>query len=266
MQKIKLIYGLLFIIAGCCLAAEAPDQADPVPWSRDLAIVSLDNYKLSKTHRAEVRALEKFAESLGLAPEWVDEDIFLPEQHANCLQYRRILMPRRALHFTPLMYAGMTRYVTDGGLLICNSILKGIDNDGDREFNLDKGDSYWAGGKRGCFSTMGVYGHSSVAITNINVEMDCLLSVGLPPGQLLDLERQIHTSDTLNQSAEVIITGIGTYKSDPIRNRPFLAYKHTGKGACIFVAPHLMENHPCISQIASNCFSVKTLNWLTLQE
>ncbi|MGI6087799.1 MAG: hypothetical protein ACOYCD_07665 [Kiritimatiellia bacterium] len=265
MQKVKLIYSLFSIITGCCIAAEVTDPANPVPWSKDLAIVSLDGHKLSKSYTAEVRALEKLAEALGLAPEWVDEDIFLPEQHAQCRQYRRILLPRHAFHFTPLMYAGMTRYVTDGGLLISNSSLLGIDKDGDREFNLDKGDTYWPG-KRGCFPTLGVYGHSSVTITNVTVVMDCLLSAGLPTGQLLDLGQPINTRKTMNNSAEVVITCNGTYKSDAIRNQPFLTYKHMGNGACIFVAPNLQGKHPWVCQIASNCFSLKTLNWLTLQE
>ena len=266
MKKNKLIYGWLFIVAGCCLAAEVTDPANPTPWSKDLAIVSLDGHKLSKSYTAEVRALEKFAEALGLAPEWVNEDIFLPEQHAHCLQYRRILLPRHAFHFTPLMYAGMTRYVTDGGLLISNANLLGIDKDGDREFNMDKGDTYWPG-KHGCFSTLGVYGHSSVIITNITVEMECLLSAGLSAGQLLDLGQPISTRETINKSAEVVITGNGIYNKDTaIRSRPFLTYKHIGNGACIFVAPNLQGKHPWVCQIASNCFSPKTLNWLTLQE
>ena len=273
MKKILLARVLLPMLAGCCLTAGA-GPADPAagtaagapaPWSRELAIVSLASYPLSKAEKAEIRTLGEFAKTLGLEPAWVDADIFLPEQRAQCRQYRRILIPRHAFCFTPVMYAGMTAYVNDGGLLISNSILYGIDHNGDRKFDGKDGDTPWPG-KRSCFPTLGVFGHATASITNITVLVECPLSAGLPAGQVLDLGKILKTRDTLNKSAEVVITGSGAIRHGEIRGRPFLAYKHAGNGACVFAAPNLQDSHPWIRQIASNCFSRATLGWLTLQE
>ncbi len=269
MKKITQIRVLLPILAGCCLAAgagaaDSATGAQP-PWSRELAIVALDGYALSKPAKAEIRALGELARTFGLEADWVDVEIFLPEQRAQCRQYRRILLPRHAFCFTPVMYAGMTRYVTGGGLLISNAILYGIDHNGDRKFDGKDGDTPWPG-KRSCFPTLGVFGHATAAITNIAVVLECPLSAGLPAGQVLDLGKILHTRDTLNKSAEVVITAGGAIRHGEIRDRPFLAYKHAGNGACIFAAPNLQDSHPWIRQIASNCFSRATLGWLTLQE
>ncbi len=266
MNKISLVFGLL---AGCCLTAGA-EPANPAagatpPWRRELAIVSLASYPLSKAAKAEILMLGEFAKTFGLEPDWVDADIFLPEQRAQCRQYRRILIPRHAFCFTPVMYAGMTAYVTTGGLLISNAILYGIDHNGDRKFDRQDGDTPWPG-KRNCFNTLGIFGHATAAISNIAVVLECPLSAGLPVGQALDLGKKLNPRDTLNKSAEVVVTGNGANRYGAIRNRPFLAYKHAGNGACVFAAPNLQDSHPCIRQIASNCFSHATLAWLTLQE
>ncbi len=236
-----------------------------LPWSRDIAIISLESYPLSKNARASIQALANLTATVGLSADFVDVDIFLPENKKQRQSYCRILIPSQAFHFTPVMYDGMADYVRQGGLLISNSNLLGIDQNGDRKFNLEDGDTYWSG-KRGHFNTLGVYGHSGATITNLTVEVECPLSTGLPVSTVLIPENPLRGRVTLNKSAEVIITGDGAYKEQILRNRPMLSYKHIAHGACIYVNPDLLTQDHWMRQIAINCLSAQTLAWLTLQE
>ncbi|HDN84305.1 MAG TPA: hypothetical protein ENG47_00935 [Candidatus Aerophobetes bacterium] len=207
---------------------------------------------------------------LGYSPEWVSMDIFLPENKTERDKYKRIVISSAGIWFTPEMYEGMTDYVKSGGLLITNSSLFLVD--ANRNYKLDEEDTSIKNG----FETVGVYGHASVSMNKIKVEVACPLTEGLPIGEWIELKTSGRV--TTNKSANVLIIAERYSKKwddpdykgwkPPKGNQPFLTYKHLGKGACIYIVPVLDRNslkNKYLSIILKNALSKKTLEWLTTE-
>jgi len=198
--------------------------------------------------------------NLGFKPEWIEMDIFLPENKTERDRYKRIVISTSAIWFTPEMYEGMDDYVKSGGLLITNSSLIGIDIN--RNYKLDEGDKYEAN------EIVGVYGHASAQMSKIFVEIECPLTKGIPVGEWISLEAKVAGRVTINKSATVLITSDRIYKEETSGNQPFLTYKHSGKGACIYIVPVLLdlEKNKYLLTILKNALSKETLEWLTIGE
>ncbi len=271
MRKKRIIgIGLILLFASLVFAENTFAERD-----KEIGVVEYKKFEWKSTnytYNAYTLPLFNAIKDLGYSPEWVSMDIFLPENKTERDKYKRIVISAAGLWFTPEMYEGMTDYVKSGGLLITNSSLLLVD--ANRNYKLDKEDNYMKDG----FETVGVFGHASVSMTKIKVEVACPLTEGIPEGEWLELEGKVEGRVTANKSATVLITAerwSDTWEKTDYKgwkpdkgNQPFLTFKHSGKGACIYIVPALSSNSvkdKYISVILKNVLSKKTLEWLTTE-
>lgn len=260
MRKIILrgIWGILvvfFAFSGMCFAER----------NKEIGVVDYQKFQWmsGETNRTDAKyknytlPLFNAIKELGYTPEWVSMDIFLPENKAERDKYKRIVISCACAWFTPEMYEGMTDYVKNGGLLITNESLFGID--ANRNYKNDEGDTYMKGGN----PLVGVYGHSSVYMTKIKVESVCPLTEGLTSETWIELGEKIAGRRAINKGAYILIISDSIYKEQPSNNQPFLTFKNSGKGACIYIVPNLGSvKNKYLSIILKNSLSEKTLEWL----
>ncbi|MDD3926983.1 MAG: hypothetical protein PHT33_10055 [bacterium] len=214
------------------------------------------------------RMVKDFYEAVrgtSVSPEWVDVDIFLPENKAKRDEYKRIAIPASACWFTQKMFEGMEDYVKSGGLLITNSSL----------VLLDKDNSYDVTSKTSVVTNvpterfLGVDGTMSTEVKRIKVqpEMDCPLTQGLEKGAWIDLQVPMFGRVIGKVTAEKAIISDYTVKGNVAGEQPFLTFKHLEKGACIYLVGYILTSQESIKdantvQIFKNIFSAKTLDWL----
>jgi len=216
----------------------------------------------SSYNQRRVEELYQIVGETGISPEWVDVDIFLPENKARRDEYKRIAIPCIANWFTGKMLEGMDDYVKSGGLLITNSSL----------ILLDADESYDTKGRSTATKLpserfLGVYGHSHCEMKRIKVQMECPLTEGLKRDLWLDLQMPMGGREVHNVSAERVIDSDRVKKDKVAGEQPFLTFKHMEKGACIYLVGQAegqlksMKDENMV-QIIKNIFSAKTLDWL----
>lgn len=247
----------LILSAGTGIVSAGANET--APWSRDIAILfpergAFGSDKAAERKEADVRketqALGGLVQGMGLNPAFENAEIFLPENRARRGQYRRILIPRSVLRFSLDMYAGMTRYVRAGGLLISNSSLY------DTRHGTGRG-----------FETLGVYVANSARAKAITALLACPLTVGLQTDTALPLNPGIGDHhDAVNNSATPVVVFDGENQYGRVTGRIFLSYKHLEKGACVYFLPNMLLSQPVVRLLVTDIFSAATLEWLTLQE
>ena len=228
--------------------------------TKEIGVVKYAKYDEGKRQSSATYLAKAIKEVSSYESDLVSVDIFLEANAEKRAAYKRIIIPNVACTFTPEMYEGMREYVKNGGLLITNSSLLIIDNDKTYK-RRSKGETFW----KPCFDLIGVRGTGSTSMSKIKVEVACPLTEGLPVGEWITLETKVGGRKTVGHSATVLIT---TERPSGY-NQPFLAFKHTGKGACIYIVPPY-GNIPLPSKdkyiLLKNALSKKTLEWLTLGE
>ncbi|MDD3926150.1 MAG: hypothetical protein PHT33_05785 [bacterium] len=212
-----------------------------------------------------VKELYQVVEETGISPEWVDVDIFLPDNRAKRDDYKRICIPSPAYWFTPKMLEGMEDYVKSGGLLVTNSSLSILDKDDSYDVNSKNVVSTRIPAQR----FLGVYGQKGCTIKKIKIqpEMECPLTKGLEKGTWLDLQMPMAGRVTRNVSAEKVIVSDCVQKEKVSAEQPFLTFKHLDNGACIYLVgqirmPLKSMNDKNMVQIIRNILSSETLEWL----
>jgi len=234
-------------------------------WSRDVGVI--DYYAKytrkapDRSGKAAVTACFNAVKAIGMQPELVDVDIFLDAHRQKREQYRRIVIPPTADWFSPTMYQGMDEYVLSGGLLITNVSL--ILQDANDNYMIDQSDGISDFAQK---HFLGVRGHASCYVTRLKILHDCPLTAGLPSDIWLDLTSRLGSRRTSNVGAYVVVNARGTYREQAVE-QPFLTFKHSGRGACIYLAGALAakagKNY---ARITENLFSDQVLEWLCLQE
>ena len=251
------------LLGGLALALVLLTGAGAADRPKDLAILKGKMYKTPWTashFRLFTEPLFGASAAQGLAPEWVDMDIFLIRNKPARDQYKRILLSSAFCWFTPEMHEGIRDYVRSGGLLITNNPLGGVDRNSNRKYDpLDA----WMG--RPGNPVVGARGASNGNVSRIKVALDCPLTAGLPRGGWARLQGKVPAKQARNVSATVVIV------SDFIRKRyppeqPCVLVKRDGAGACVYIAPRIYGpslKDPLVSAIFKNTLSVDTLEWLT---
>ena len=210
------------------------------------------------------KALEKdsqtfFAEieKLGQKPEWVDTDVFLAANQTQRDSYKRLLIPAAANWFTKEMYDGMLDYVRNGGLLITQSALLLLDNDG----------SYRCGGTATtamCRKTfLGVTANGGAEKPEIKVLVDNPLTRGLKVGEWLKADR-VSGRFVAEGSAKTAVIAKQTNKKGDSEG-PLVTWKSTGKGACVFIACAFHPKDPALVTLMKNALSEETREWLIVE-
>jgi len=235
------------------LAASEPEAP---PRDKEAGVLDYRTFDFKKAklyHKAFTQPLFAAVEKTGLKPEWVTPDIFRGAHKGQRDRYKRILIAWGSHWFSREMYDGMEDYVKNGGLLITNVVLAGVDDDGKRSWINRPGSPL-----------IGVFGHSGVHVAKIKVESECPLTNGLPAGKWTPLDVKVTSRMARGYGATVLATSDATYKGKPHRDQPFLTYKHHGKGACVFInAVASNENESHLRAILTNALSAETLGWLT---
>jgi len=234
-------------------------------WSRDVGVVDYYGKYTRKapdrSGRAAVTACLNAVKATGMQAELVDVDIFLRAHKHKREEYRRIVIPPTADWFSQTMYQGMDEYVLSGGLLITNVSL--VLQDANDNYMIDQGDGLSDFAQK---HFLGVRGHSSCHVTRLKMLHECPLTAGLPVDSWLDLSARVGSRRTRNVGAYVVVDALRTYH-DQEAEQPFLTFKHSGKGACIYAAGALAANAgETHARLVENLFSDKVLEWLCLQE
>ncbi|MFA6715605.1 MAG: hypothetical protein WCS27_09520 [Victivallaceae bacterium] len=234
---------------------------------KEAAIVKGEKYEYGKKRQHFVRRLADAVKENGYTPDLVGMDIFFEVNKKECASYKRILVPCTVTALTPEMHEGMTEYVKNGGLLILNRLPAVIDTNNNYKF--DKEDRRL--GRKG-FDLIGVYSNSTVNIAKLKVSSLTPITEGLPLDEWLPLSPSakgqaaiIRNTETIQLiAAHLTENAKGRYRMD----QPFLTYKRTGNGACIYVVPFIYwaktpSEH--LKTVFKNVMSEKTLEWLTTQ-
>jgi len=232
--------------------------------SKAAGIVSYREFSQKKSDayfRNSTEPLFALVAGLGLDPEWVSIDVFLPVNEPARDQYQRIIIPNTAHWFTEEMYEGMGDYVRAGGLLITTVPLCGLDVN--RNYARDDADKWLP---RPGSAVSGVHGHSGVVISRVRVEMACPLTEGIAAGEWLDLERPLNVRMIRNGSAAVLMRSDAAYKGNPHREQPFLTFKHAGRGACVYLPAGVRLDEKHVATVTRNALSRDVLEWLTAGE
>ena len=144
--------------------------------SKEVGVLDyLKKYTETPSKKACMAATEccwKVVKEAGLEPEWVDVDIFLPQNKAQRDQFKRIVIPTSTEWFTIKMYEGMDDYVRSGGLLMtnCSCILL----DANENYKGDKEDTT----TEYCRDNfLGVRGHASAVMRQIKARFWLLIPV-----------------------------------------------------------------------------------------
>ena len=234
----------------------------PVPRDRELGFVEYAKFQWRKRTPKWHKTGHPFRLGLkkkGVAVEPVTMDIFLPAKKSERDRYKRLYIHAGAHWFTPAMYDAMEDYVRSGGLLVTNSSIFGIDTNGD--YKLGREDTWM---KNPGNKTLGVSGSGTAYMTKMRVEVACPLTAGLERGGWVPLAKKIVGRKARNYGAKVVVTSDRIYKGKPAGTQPMLTYRHAGKGACIYIVPH-MSDEPHMKTILDNVLGKETLDWLTTQ-
>ena len=112
---------------------------------------------------------------------------------------------------------------------------------------------------------LGVFGHASCSMERLMVTSGCPLTAGLPEGWFT-LDPPSAGRRTTVLSAEMVTVAAGTYGDRKIERQPFLTFKHSGKGAAIYLVGQVgAKSDPRLEQILRNALTPETLRWLCWQ-
>lgn len=199
-------------------------------------------------------------EEAGLKPEWVDVDLFLPAGRAERNRYKRIFIPGTTGYLSQAMLEGMADYVRSGGLLVSGASLILLDSNANYRVDPGEGVTHFASN-----GFLGVFGHAGCTMDRLMVTRSSPLTAGLPEGWL-PLQPPTGGRRTTIQSAETLIVAAGTHGDAKIERQPFLTFKHTGRGAAIYLVGQVgAKSDPRLKQILKNALSPETLRWLCWQ-
>ena len=257
MRRLSVGMGAFLLLASVACGGQRSKEAGVLDYLR--------KYTGTPSNKACVAATAccwKAVKEAGLEPEWVDVDMFLPQNKAQRDQYKRIVIPTATEWFTLKMYEGMDDYVRSGGLLVtnCSCILL----DANENYKVDKEDAT----TEYCRDNfLGVRGHASALMRQIRVIQECPLTKGLEQNAWITLEKEMAGRQTTNHSAEVLILSNRVVRGEAKGEQPFLTYKHIKNGACIYLVGQIGDKmDKNVRQIVANIFSAETLEWLCLQE
>ena len=97
------------------------------------------------------------------------------------------------------------------------------------------------------------------------VTRNCPLTSDLPEGWF-PLSAPAGGRRTTIKSAETLIVAAGAYREGKIERQPFLTFRHSGKGAAIYLVGQVgSKSDPRLKQILRNMLSPETLRWLCWQ-
>ncbi len=235
-----------------------------VPRDKEIAVLDYAKKYEVKSKRAMEGAFKSWMQMIqeaGLTPEPVDVDIFLATNRAERNRYRRIFIPPGSEWFSQAMYAGMTEYVRDGGLLItCSGLLL---LDANANYRADDGEGIHDYAQN---TVLGVRASASALIHQLKVVQSCPLTAGLPADGWITLSTPASGRAATTRSAEVAIISDRSQKDRPNGEQPFLTYKHTGRGGCVYlVGTAGKTSDKTLTQLLSNLCSRATLEWLCAQ-
>lgn len=182
-----------------------------------------------------------------------------PKDLANI---KRIVIPAAPRIFSPEMIDGMIQYVADGGLIITESIMNGIDANGDfrEDFSL-----FLAPAKRkkghprpNGWPPSGVIAHSTMKIESVTAVIECPLSKGFTVNKLTPVSFSFR--NVIRADGNVIFTASAVAKNGRRKgSMPLVSVYNVGKGTFVFI-PFQIE------MLVKNALSTETLDWLTDQE
>ncbi|MCX6909927.1 MAG: hypothetical protein NTY01_18055 [Verrucomicrobia bacterium] len=242
-------------------ASPAAVAARTGPRDKEIGVLDYARKFEVKSKRDTERMLQsrlQMIQQAGLTPETVDADIFLPQNRATRNRYKRLFIPGGSDWFTQAAYEGMAEYVRDGGLLITCSGLLLLDANANRR--ADEGEGITEFSKNGF---LGVRAHAGATMRRLKVLQSCPLTAGLATDGWITLETPLSGRDTLNRSAEVVIISDRTKRDQPDGEQPFLTYKHTGRGACIYLVGQTSATpDKTFVLLLKNICSPATLDWL----
>ncbi len=250
---------------------ESPVKADtpaiplkPLVRDKEIGVLDYSRKYEVKLKRSADEALKSWIDLIqknGLSLETVDADIFLPPQRVERNRFRRIFIPPGADWFNRKMYEGMNEYVRDGGLLVTGSGLLLLD--ANSNYRPDDGSAITELARE---TFLGVRAHASATMHRIKVVQSCPLTAGLAPSTWIELGTTFSGRETTSRSAEVIIISDRSKKDEVEGEQPFLTYKHSGRGACIYlVGIGGKTTDKTFVQLLSNILSRTTLDWLCAQ-
>ncbi len=219
--------------------------------TRDPAYAEKKSYqKLADEYKNKLTAMK-------LKIKEVNADIFLPANQAEAAKYKRIFIPFWHMVFPLQAYDGMNEYVRGGGLILTDSILSGIDTDGD--FKMDYTTSLKKKQKKpdhprqGFHAPTGVVAHSTVEVKNITSLAQCPVTLGLTSGETTPMNFKMR--QVTNHRATVVVTGDGVRKDQEFKAMPVVTFLHEGKGAFLYIPVN-------VELFFKNAFSEETLDWL----
>lgn len=190
---------------------------------------------------------------------FIDADsLSRPETLANI---KRIVIPAAPRIFSAKMLDGMIKYAADGGLIITESIMNGIDHNGDfkEDFSLLRpyGKRKKGHPRPGDWPPTGVCAHASCKINAIEAVIECPLSTGFPVGKPVNIRFSFR--NVIRADGNVIFTASAVSGGGKKKVIPLVVLRNAGKGTFVFL-PFQIE------RLVKNALSPKTLDWLTDQE
>ena len=175
---------------------------------------------------------------------------------------KRIVIPAAPRIFSPEMIDGMIQYAADGGLIITESIMNGIDANGDfrEDFSL-----FQAPAKRkkshprpNGWPPSGVIAHSSMKIESVTAVIECPLSKGFTVNKPMSVSFSFR--NVIRADGNVIFTASAVTRNGRRKgSMPLASVYNVGKGTFVFI-PFQIET------LVKNALSAETLDWLTDQE
>ena len=175
---------------------------------------------------------------------------------------KRVVIPAAPRVFSPEMIDGIIQYVTDGGLIITESIMSGIDTDGDfkEDFSLLQAPAKRKKGhpRPKQWPPSGVHAHAAMKIESVTAMVECPLSHGFVVSKPVPVSFGFR--NIIRADGNVIFTASAIAKNGRKKNSMPVAVVHNiGKGTFVFI-PFRIET------LVKNALSAETLDWLTDQE
>ena len=175
---------------------------------------------------------------------------------------KRIVIPAAPRIFSPEMIDGMIQYVADGGLIITESIMNGIDANGDfrEDFSLFQAPAKRKKGhpRPNGWPPSGVIAHSSMKIESVTAVIECPLSKGFTVSKPMPVSFSFR--NVIRADGNVIFTASAVARNGRRKgSMPLASVYNVGKGTFVFI-PFQIET------LVKNALSAETLDWLTDQE
>lgn len=248
---------LMCILMGTILPLTATERKKELGLLNYFAKYEHPDKRREKLYSKHLKKYFTQLEKLGHTPEWVDVDVFLPSQKAERDTFKRIIISYHADWFTLEMYQGMLDYVQSGGLLITHAGL----------VLLDKNSEYQCSGGTTSFcreSFVGVLALGGSQKPEIKALVDNPLTTGLELNKWISIGDRVSGRTTKKLTANVAVSCKQIEKKGESEG-PFLSWKSTGKGACIYLVSIYWAEIEPIHIMMKNILSEETLKWLCIQ-